>query len=544
MATFEALTGNPVVVADHARSYLLTADAINDAAASLLRISGQQDAIGQAFDAVRNLTNEVSRSISQAEGRYRATAQALAGYATDLEAAQQRAARAAQTAGDAQGNAAGLASRVAALEDTARIPGPEQLAEQQKLTSAQSRLDAAQGDEAAASADYNGAVADKNDAATRAAGLIEAVVADSPLNDGFWDDVGGFVDGISDWMGDVLGTIIDFVAAVVDVIARLLIAVLIIAALAALVLLVLAALGAAFAALVVVIVIAALAAAALVVLALVAMAKENGRPTVTQTQRGTPDSPTDDPYATLFLEQRRIDGAGKDLDGDGSPDEAVVSVTKVVGADGVTRWRVQIPSTQVWSPFETRAPNDLNSDLVAKLNPAQRTQLEKAVQSALEQSEDYTAGDPVMLSGFSLGGITAGNLAADSDFARKFNVQAVVTAGSPLDDIDIPSNVSVLSLEHNTDPVANGGDLLAPHQTEANRIVIDADAPTAIPSSWGSPGKPTALAPVGHGSLDYAVTAGTRITQSADPAVREFREQNAEFFGPNQTYYDFSVTRG
>ncbi len=544
MATFDSLTGNPVVVADHARSYLGTADAINDAAVSLLRISGQQDAVGQAFDAVRELTTEVSRSISQAEGRYRTTAQALADYATDLQAAQLRASRAAQNAGDAQDSAAGLASRVAVLEDTARVPGPEQLAEQQKLAGVRSRLDAVQADAAAAAADYNGAVADKNDAALRAAALIETVVADSPLNDGFWDNVGGFVDGISDWMGDVLGAIIDFVAAVVDVIARLLVAVLIIAALAALVLLVLAALGAGFAALVVVLVIAALAAAALVVLALVAMARENGRPVVTPTQHGTPDSPTDDPYATLFLEQRRIDGAGRDFDGDGSPDEAVISVTKVVGADGVTRWRVQIPSTQVWSPFETRAPNDLNSDLVAKLNPAQRTQLEKAVQSALEQSTEYTAGDPVMLSGFSLGGITAGNLAADPAFVAKFNVQAVVTAGSPLDDIYIPSNVAVLSLEHNTDPVANGGDLLAGHQSAPNRIVIDVDAPSVIPPSWGSPGNPPSPAPVGHGSLDYAVTAGERITRSNDPAVRAFREQNSEFFGPNQTYYDFSVTRG
>ena len=43
-----------------------------------------------------------------------------------------------------------------------------------------------------------------------------------------------------------------------------------------------------------------------------------------------------------------------------------------------------------------------------------------------------------MLSGFSLGGITAVNLAADPDFAASFNVQSVLASGSPLDDLYIP----------------------------------------------------------------------------------------------------------
>ena len=62
-----------------------------------------------------------------------------------------------------------------------------------------------------------------------------------------------------------------------------------------------------------------------------------------------------------------------------------------------------------------------------------------------------------MLSGFSLGGITAGNLAADPDFAASFNVQSVLASGSPLDDLYIPPNISALPLEHYGDPAANGG---------------------------------------------------------------------------------------
>ncbi|MFC5928126.1 hypothetical protein D6T64_10485 [Cryobacterium melibiosiphilum] len=541
-ALFEPLTGNSVAVADHAGRYLITADAINDAALSLIRISGQQDAVGHAFDSVRELTDEVAGEIGQAEERYRATAQALAEYAVDLAAAQERANRAITAAGSAQGEAGTWASQVSTLQEEALVPGPEQLATQQRLTRAQSQLDQAEGAQAGAAAEYTAAVADKIDAAERASARIESVVKDSPLNDSMWSNIGGFLAGVGGWIADVLGAVIDVVAAAVDVIARLLVAVLIVVALAALLILVLATLGVGLGVLMVVLAVAVLASVALVGLALAAMAKERGTPTVKPTLTGTPSSPTDDPYATLFLEQSRIDGAG-DIDGDGVADVGVISVMKVVGADGVTRWRVQIPSTQEWSPFADDAPNDLNSDLVAKLNPAQRTQLEKAVEAALLQA-GYTSGDPTMLAGFSLGGITAGNLAADTDFAAAFNVQAVVTGGAPLDDVYIGPDISVISLEHNSDPVANVGDLLAGHPTEANRIVIDIDAPAQLPSDFNLNGTPPTPAPLGHGAVDYAVSAGEHITRSTDPRVVAARDRSAEFFGGTETYIDYSVTRG
>ncbi|TFD56085.1 hypothetical protein E3T55_00100 [Cryobacterium frigoriphilum] len=541
-ALFEPLRGDSVVVADHADRYLTTADAINAAALSLIRISGQQDAVGHAFDSVRELTDEVAGDIGQAEERYRATAQALAEYAVDLSAAQDRANRAITAAGSAQGEAGTWAGQVEALRDAALIPGPEQLASQQRLARAESRLDTAEGAQAGAAAEYNAAVADKNDAAERASARIEAVVKGSPLNDSMWSNIGGFLAGVGGWIADVLGAVIDFVAAAVDVIARLLVAVLIVVALAALLILVLATLGVALGVLVAVLALAIIASVALVALALRAMLKERGTPTVTALgSRSTVSNPSD-PYAAVFLEQRRVDGLGTDIDHDGEPDNAVIRVTQVVGADGVSRWRVLIPSTQVWSPFSDDAPNDLNSDLVAKLNPAQRTQLEKAVQTALEQTEGYTAGDPVMLTGFSLGGITAGNLAADADFVAEFNVQAVLTAGSPLDDIAIESSVSVLSLEHDSDPVANGGDLLAGHRHDANRYVVDVPAPAAVPDDWGT-GSSTP-APFGHGAVDYAVTAQNEITRSDHPRAVAFRERTAEFFGGTQRYFDYQVVRG
>ena len=114
-------------------------------------------------------------------------------------------------------------------------------------------------------------------------------------------------------------------------------------------------------------------------------------------------------YGSLLDEQARIDEAGGDADGTGNSGSAVVSVTRVVRPDGVVRWNVVIPSTQDW--FSTGGtPNDFGADLVSQLSPSQRTQLMTAV-------------------------------------------TAVMTEGSPIAQYEIPSDISVLSIEHPGDLV-------------------------------------------------------------------------------------------
>jgi len=54
--------------------------------------------------------------------------------------------------------------------------------------------------------------------------------------------------------------------------------------------------------------------------------------------------------------------------------------------------------------------------------------------------------DPVMLTGWSQGGIMAGTLASDPDCA--FNIQAIFVSGAPIDAMNIPDSVSVLSVQH------------------------------------------------------------------------------------------------
>jgi poly(3-hydroxybutyrate) depolymerase len=58
---------------------------------------------------------------------------------------------------------------------------------------------------------------------------------------------------------------------------------------------------------------------------------------------------------------------------------------------------------------------------------------------------------PVMVAGFSQGGITAGAFA--QDYSSQYNIQQIVTAGAPIGRFDIPSSVHVLSYESTADPV-------------------------------------------------------------------------------------------
>jgi pimeloyl-ACP methyl ester carboxylesterase len=78
-------------------------------------------------------------------------------------------------------------------------------------------------------------------------------------------------------------------------------------------------------------------------------------------------------------------------------------------------------------------------------------------------------GQDVMLVGHSQGGMVATALAADPGFTRHFNVQHVVTAGSPTAQVpDLPAGTSAIHLENRGDvvPLLDGEDNPdQPHRT-------------------------------------------------------------------------------
>ena len=96
-------------------------------------------------------------------------------------------------------------------------------------------------------------------------------------------------------------------------------------------------------------------------------------------------------------------------------------------------------------------PNDVTSDVYA-MRYRQQTALANAVLDAMVQAKIPT-GDgapPVMATGFSLGGITAGPIAATSS---DYNIQQVVTAGSPIGTMPISPKIHVVALEGSQDLV-------------------------------------------------------------------------------------------
>ena len=141
------------------------------------------------------------------------------------------------------------------------------------------------------------------------------------------------------------------------------------------------------------------------------------------------------------------------LDRVGEKDQTVVSIERVVGEDGVERWVITLPSTQDWNaPFaqDTGAVNDNGGNLTMMLAPELATQYERALLEAMKQA-GITPDDPIMLVGFSQGGILAGLMA--EKHSSEYNIEALLVAGAPIEGFHIPSDVSVLSVEHQNDLV-------------------------------------------------------------------------------------------
>ncbi|MEK8227075.1 hypothetical protein NKG05_14865 [Oerskovia sp. M15] len=144
--------------------------------------------------------------------------------------------------------------------------------------------------------------------------------------------------------------------------------------------------------------------------------------------------------------------------------------------------------------------------------------------------------DHVMMVGFSQGGILAGKLAADPDVP--FNIEAIVVAGAPIDAMDIPSDVSVVALQHRGPGPPAGRAGTAPPRDNWVTIETDTwDGPSAPPSSpFVDAGR--------HNSEKYAVTAqhlsdgslhdGGYVSGTTQSAYQNVSEDQSMFFSDNE----------
>ncbi|MHA6667529.1 hypothetical protein ACX3O0_01535 [Homoserinimonas sp. A447] len=518
--------GDSGVVTARSEEFLATAAAILSAASELLAVTNSQETISVAVDEVRSLAEQVHDEILLAHSRYQTAALVLSDFAPALASAQQRA----NTAYDAYYPQANAARET--YDDFLYYAGEEAGRE-----TARRQWQLAENRVATTREEYYAAVADLRNASDAAAERIRVVVDQSDLNDSLWVNIVGAGDQIGQWFADIFGPMIDVLlevlARVVQVLALvvavvLLLAVVLVVGLDALAYLMTGDEGFKNEAI-------GLLVAALSPMLLSAWLTGRETPTVELKDRlaagiRVPGGGRDDLFGSAVEDQRAIDSAGDP--GVLGADSAVIQVTTVVGGDGITRYRVQIPSTQQWFSAGGSAPNDLDGNLWAKFYPDQRSELEKAVELALlEAGYIPGSGSDVMLSGFSQGGIAAANLAADPAFTSRFDVTTVFTVGSPIGDVPIPDSVSVMAIEHTADVVPHL-DFFADNPTRDNWMTISTTPADPNPDAHG------------HNTVDYAASAVREIDRSTDPQVVAFRERQQQFFYGTETVERFEARRG
>lgn len=222
------------------------------------------------------------------------------------------------------------------------------------------------------------------------------------------------------------------------------------------------------------------------------------------------DATAADSVSALF---DNISGLGDDTGSE-------VRVTAVPDGAGGYTWLVEIPGTQDWAPRSGSNPSNLATNLrlmAGSHGTAMEEGVLEAVRQAMASLSDRTGvpladleGGPVTLAGHSQGGIVAASLAADP--GNGLNVTTVVTGGSPVANMAVPDDVTVVSIEHVQDPVHHLDGNPNPGGPNWTTVVRDVDGHSQVTA-----GDPFSAH---HGAL-YADTGALVDEQaSTDPALR------------------------
>lgn len=205
----------------------------------------------------------------------------------------------------------------------------------------------------------------------------------------------------------------------------------------------------------------------------------------------------------------------------GGESQTVVDIMRIEGDP--PRYVVTLPSTQDWQAAGIffgedmngdGAVNDLDTNIVLRLFPDVRTQYERAVMQAMRDA-GIGPNDPVLLVGFSQGGIMAGHIAANR--SGEFNVEGVLAYGAPIDDMPIPSKTEVVSMQHHGDIV---------HQLDLTSSPPDTDTwntysePVPVDPTTGQP------YPQAHNNEAYRQTAIQLLDE--DPSIDD---EFSQFYG-------------
>lgn len=508
---------------------------------TLSLVANEDTTVGESVDVIRTRTEAASTAVRAVYPRYQTTSSALREYAVALEDTKKRAADASSRI-DAEedfisdSNFALMSLRSDEMDATTLTTGDgaEELRTihlrmrelNQDIEAAQSRL-------ATARNNYDDAFNDWHTAAQVASEKIRPVLSD--LNDTFFDrfvagieSIGEFIAGIAVWLAEVLVAIVAY--AIILVTALMAIVIMLVLAIVLLsfagILVPLLALGIIdlnqLLDLMILVTMFLLPILMPVIGLLLAVEILAPTPEVVQkkpfggemTDRGTKTN-----TAYLIENNGVIDDAG----GDASTE---IEITLVIDEDGNRLWRVTLPSTQDWQfDGDNGSLNDTGSNLALMMSPQQSAAYERAVLEAMSQA-GIGPDEPVMLIGWSQGGILAGKLASNPTLP--YNIEAIVVAGSPIDHMNIPQTgdraVSVLSIQHEGDMVHRLDGVAG--RTDEHWATVTVPPPPDQPA---------------HGNESYAITAA-EVDGYANNHIAAVRDEQDKFFSDNELNYRYSAS--
>lgn len=199
-----------------------------------------------------------------------------------------------------------------------------------------------------------------------------------------------------------------------------------------------------------------------------------------------------------------------------------VVVQRVEHADGSRGWVVAIPGTQSMSLGSGSNPFDNATNLAAMAGTPDDS---SALVSQALRSAGARAGEAVLLAGHSQGGMVAARLAGDPAFATTYDVRSVLTLGSPIGVMDVPTKTQTLALENRSDlvPSVDGTpNPDAPNVTTVVRDLSGSDDPREVEAAGTL---------VGSHDLDIYAGTAAEVDASDHPSIAAWRDAAAEVTG-------------
>jgi hypothetical protein len=187
------------------------------------------------------------------------------------------------------------------------------------------------------------------------------------------------------------------------------------------------------------------------------------------------------------------------------PNGEQIRIDRYVEPGKPDRFDVFVSGTVTFDPKTRAEPFDFTSDLsgVAAQSPGSVRAVEQAMAAA-----GVTPASPVILNGYSQGGLVAAMVAASGNY----NVKGVVTFGAPSAQVHLPASVPVLTVRNTEDlvPATSGYDS-DPSAVVVQRSVF-ADRP--VPTDWAVPAH----------RLGYYQQTAALVDQAQSSQVRSVRD--------------------